>query len=155
MRRAGAAVVLAGVLALAGCGAGIPTDPDGTLSRAAGGELRVGYAVEPGLVDGPGEGDPSGPVVDVVREYAASIDADIAWTAASEESLVTDLEEGAIDVAIGGFTDQTPWSDRASVTRGFFPGAERSGPKSAILVPLGENALLTSIETHLDGEGLT
>lgn len=143
--------LLAATLVATGCGAQIPADPDGTLDRVTGGELRVGAAVERGLVEVDG-GEPSGPLVDLVEDFADSVDAEPEWTIASEETLVTELEEGRLDLAVGGFTDQSPWIDRAGVTRGYpgIPGAE--GRSLVLLVPLGENAMLTELETFLDQE---
>ena len=136
---------------LTGCGVSIPADPDGTLASVRGGVLRVGVSAEPGLTE-IGGGTPSGPLVEVTESFAASIDASISWTTGSEESLVRLLEEGRLDLAIGGFTDATPWSDRAGVTRGY-PGVTGSdGRAIVVLVPLGENALLSELERFLDAE---
>ncbi len=70
----------------------------------------------------------------------------------SEESLVDGLESGALDLAVGGMTDPTPWSDRVSVTRGFtgIPGAEDT--PVVFLLPMGENATQSALERYLDEE---
>ncbi|MGV9768061.1 hypothetical protein ACWDR7_01020 [Microbacterium sp. NPDC003461] len=145
------AALLAAALSLPACGLSIPADPDGTLDRVSGGTLRAGASADPGLVEVRG-GEPEGPLVDLVEEFADRIDADAEWTVASEESLVTGLEEGRLDLAVGGFTDATPWSDRGGLTRGYpgIPGAD--GRPIAVLVPLGENAMLAELEAFLDEE---
>lgn len=151
-RRASAAVIAVfAMLLVAGCGITVPTDPNGTLDSVTGSTLHAGASPEAGLVDTDGE-QPQGPLVELVEDFAASIDARVEWTVAAEESLVRELEAGDLDLAVGGFTDQTPWSDRAGVTRGYsnIPGADDR--KLVFLVPLGENAFLSSLETFLDEE---
>jgi ABC-type amino acid transport substrate-binding protein len=147
----GAAVAAAVVAVLAGCGLTIPTDPDGTLERAQGAVLRVGVTDEPGLIDVV-DGRARGPLADLVVDFADSLDAEVAWTSASEESLVVDLEEGRLDLVVGGMTAETPWVDRVGVTRGY-PGIPGSEDRQIVLfVPLGENAFLSRLETFLDDE---
>ncbi|OCG73477.1 transporter substrate-binding domain-containing protein [Microbacterium sediminis] len=150
-RRLAAGALLATALLATGCGVQVPTDPDGTLDRITGGELRVGATAEPGLVEVT-DGEPTGPLVDLVEDFAETIDAEPEWSVASEETLVTELEEGRLDLAVGGFTDQSPWVDRAGVTRGYpgIPGAD--GRSLVMLVPLGENAMLAELEAFLDEE---
>ncbi|MCT1364740.1 MULTISPECIES: hypothetical protein [Microbacterium] len=150
-RMVGALVGLIVAAALSGCGATVPADPDGTLDRVTGGELRVGTSPDPGLVETDG-GRPHGPVVALVDGFAASLDAHVTWTVATEESLVGMLETGDLDLVAGGLTPDTPWIDKAGVTRGY-PGIEGAGGRELVmLVPLGENAFLSALETYLDGE---
>ncbi|MGP6170594.1 hypothetical protein ACTU6U_02620 [Microbacterium sp. A196] len=147
----GILLALAMTAALTGCGITVPTDPDGTLQTVSGGELRVGVAPDEGLVD-VSTAAPTGPLVDLIDEFAASLDADVRWTIGSEEELVVKAEEGDLDLVVGGFTDQTPWVNRVGVTRGY-TGIEGSGGRSTVMfVPLGENAFLSSLEEFLDAE---
>lgn len=143
------------VIGLAGCGGmTIPADPDGTLQAVSGGELRVGVSPDPGLVTdrGPDGGTPTGILPDLIEGFADSIDAEIEWTEGSEETLVGMLEGGDLDLVAGGFTSDTPWIDKAGVTRGYpeIKGAE--GREIVLLVPLGENAFLSAVERYLDQE---
>lgn len=82
-----ALVSLLAVALLAGCGLTIPTDPDGTLDRISGGELRVGFSPDPGLVEGETEGaekgEPTGSLPDLVTGFAEEIDAEVEWTEGS------------------------------------------------------------------------
>jgi ABC-type amino acid transport substrate-binding protein len=136
---------------LCGCGIHIPADPDGTLAAVRGGELRVGTSPDDDLVRIV-DGEPTGPVVDLVNGFAADLGARTDWTVASEESLVRDLEAGEIDLVAGGITSDTPWVDDAGVTRGY-PGIPGSNGRDLVmLVPLGENAFLAALETYLDAE---
>src|SRR5918993_2501599 len=95
-------IVLIAALALAGCE--YPRDPDGTLDRVEGGTLRVGFVVNEPWVQLPGD-EPTGIEPDLLRGLARELDARIDWTEGSEEELVGALEEGQLDIVIGGITD--------------------------------------------------
>lgn len=136
---------------LAGCGMSIPADPDGTLDRVSGGELRIGASPDPGLVDVESS-TPTGPLPDLAEKFAATLDAEPEWTVGSEETLVGMLEAGDLDLVIGGFTEKTPWIDKAGITRGYSGIEGADGRKIVMLVPLGENAFLTDLERFLDKE---
>jgi len=144
-----AALLLA--TALSGCGISIPTDPEGTLEKVTGGELRIGASPDRGLVD-VDAATPTGPLADLADEFAATLDASPEWTIGSEETLVGMLEAGDLDLVVGGFTEKTPWIDKAGITRGYsgIPGTD--GRKIVMLVPLGENAFLSDLERFLDKE---
>ncbi|MEV7631688.1 hypothetical protein AB0N64_04665 [Microbacterium sp. NPDC089318] len=147
------ASITAAVLAatLTGCGMSIPTDPDGTLEKVTGGELRIGASPDSGLVDVDAS-TPSGPLPDLADRFAASLDAEPEWTVGSEETLVGMLEAGDLDLVIGGFTEKTPWIDKAGITRGYSGITGADGRKIVLLVPLGENAFLSDLERFLDKE---
>ncbi|MHC2998281.1 hypothetical protein OB08_03140 [Microbacterium sp. HJ5] len=151
MRTALAAIVVGCAAVLVGCGLQIPTDPDGSLDRITGGELRVGASPSGELVVVDG-GDVDGPLADLVEGFAQERGATVEWTVDSEEDLVDDLEKGELDLAIGGMTAATPWSARVSVTRGYPGIAESRGADVAVLLPLGENALQSALEAYLDRE---
>jgi ABC-type amino acid transport substrate-binding protein len=150
-RLRGALLALVVSAALAGCGVSVPVDPDGTLQAVSGSELKVGVSPDHGLADISGD-MPSGPLIDLVDQFADSLDAEVDWTTGSEETLVVMLEEGDLDLVVGGLTDQTPWVDRVGVTRGYreIDGAEDRA--LVMFVPLGENAFLTKLEGFLDRE---
>ncbi len=151
---AGLAVAAAALVALTGCGDGaptFPTDPDGTLERVRGGELRAGLSPhEPWTTLGP-DGAPGGVEVALVEDFAASLGADVTWTTGGEEALVADLEEGRLDVVVGGFTASTPWTSKAAVTVAYTTVTDEHGkPEGHIaLAPMGENAFLVALERHL------
>lgn len=137
-------------LFVAGCGVTVPTDPQGTLDRVRDGELRAGATASGHLVTVTA-GGVGGSLATLVEGFAESIDARVTWTVGSEEDLVTALESGEIDLAIGGMTEATPWSDRVAVTRAFDGVAGAEHPV-VLLVPLGENAWQSAIERYLDEE---
>lgn len=137
--------------ALAGCGLTIPTDPDGTLDAVTGGDLRIGTSPDGELVE-IADGTPSGSIVDLVDDFADSIHAEPDWTVASEETLVTMLEAGDLDLIAGGITAETPWVEKAGVSRGYTGIDGADGREIVMLVPLGENAFLSALERFLDEE---
>jgi ABC-type amino acid transport substrate-binding protein len=137
------------LVTVTGCGLQVPADPSGTLDAVRGGTLRAGVSPNGGYVD-VGTSPPTGSDVRAIEDFAESLDAEVAWTVGSEEALVRGLESGELDLVAGGITDQTPWIEQAGVTR---PYREvRDGDttrKLVMLVPLGENAFLTALETFL------
>lgn len=143
-------IVLIASISLSACGVGIPDDPDGTLDRVrAAAVLRAG-ASPAGDALTVMDATPSGPLVDLVERFAASEGADVEWTVGGEEELVAELEAGELDLVTGDFSEQTPWSDRASVTRGI-RGVDGLGDVSVvILLPLGENAMQAAVEAFVD-----
>lgn len=152
LRAGTTAALLAAALTLTSCtSSGYPADPDGTFDRAAGGTLSVGLSHHPPYVDASGA-EPRGSEVDLVRQFARQIGAEPEWTVTGEESLMTGLEAGDLDLVAGGLTDQSPWSSRAALTRSY---AEATGPDGSsvhlvLAVPLGENQMLAELERFLD-----
>ena len=145
----GACLAALAAAGLAGCG--IPVDPDGSLERITGHELRVGASPTSELVVVSGA-DVEGPLPELIEGFAEQHDAAVVWSVDSEEDLVQDLVDGRIDLAIGGMTAATPWSTQVSVTRGYprIPGSH--GADVAVLLPLGENGMQAALETYLDEE---
>ncbi|MGK3953531.1 transporter substrate-binding domain-containing protein [Microbacterium sp. I2] len=145
-----AATVLA-LAALTGCGVTVPADPDGTLDRVRGGELRAGASASGQLVT-VDQDHVDGSLAELIEGLADSLDARVEWVVGSEEELVEGLENGELDIAVGGMTDRSPWVERVGVTRAYasIPGA---GDRSVVmLVPMGENAWLATVEGYLDDE---
>lgn len=135
---------------LAGCGLRIPSDPDGTLDRVTDGTLRVGVSPNGEFTQVDGD-EVSGTEAELVERFAAELHADVAWTVGSEESLIRELDRGGLDLLIAGFTDTTPWSEDAGMTRPYAEFTDQDGArhKLVMLVPLGENAFLSELETFL------
>jgi polar amino acid transport system substrate-binding protein len=149
-------VLAAGVaLLLSGCGLTIPTDPDGTLDRVrSGGTLRVGASPRPGWVELQGKHAPSGREPQLVEGFAEHLDAEVEWTVAGEEHLVTMLEDGELDLAVGGFTDANAWMDKVGLTRSYAEvDVDGTTEAHVMMVPMGENALQSELERWLDDHG--
>ncbi len=139
------------VVLLAGCGSGFPRDPEGTLERVRGGELRAGVVESPPWTEVPDSGRPSGIEVDLVEDFARRLDAEVVWVSGSESHLIRSLESGELDVVAAGLTETAPWEKHAALTR---PHAEIATPdgrteKMVLATRLGENGFLTELETFL------
>lgn len=102
------------VLLLGGCQ--YPRDVDGTLERVRGGELRVGLVPnEPWVtLDG---AEPGGVEVDLVREFARTVDARVRWVRGAESELIAALRGGQLDVVIGGLTRASAHAKEVTMTR--------------------------------------
>lgn len=149
-----AALLLVSALLLSGCGLSIPTDPDGTLDHVrSSGVLRVGASPRPDWVE-LGDGPPGGREPDLVSAFAEDNGAEVEWTVAGEEEIVSLLEEGEIDLAVGGFTDANAWVDKVGLTRPYVEvDAGGSTEAHVMMVPMGENALQSELERWLDEHG--
>jgi polar amino acid transport system substrate-binding protein len=140
---------------LAACGVSIPTDPEGTLERVAGGTLRVGVSPNAPWTEITGDDQPAGDEVGLVEEFAATLPAEISWTIGGEEALIKRLEIGELDLVIGGLTADTPWEEHVAITK---PYGEATGPdgkriKLVMAAPPGENAYLLRLEKFLLSRG--
>ena len=147
---AASAVLLVGTLA--GCSGHYPADPDGTLDRVTGGALRVGVSVNPPWTLADGDGMVSGSEVDLIDRFAAELDARPVYTVAGESELIKRLEAGTLDLIVGGLTDDSPWADKAALTRPYTEayGIDGEREKHVMAAPLGENAFLAMLERFLD-----
>jgi ABC-type amino acid transport substrate-binding protein len=150
----GATAVAAVVLT--GCGMTVPADPDGTLERVEGGVMRVGATENAPWVEVADNGDPSGTEPTLVLEFAEQLDAEVEWTVGSEATLAEMLEAGELDLVIGGFHEDTPWTEFAAATRPYVEAGHPDGTtKQVMLAPLGENAFLVALERFLDEEAVS
>lgn len=148
--------LLTSVLLLTGCGVQIPADPDGTLDTVRrSGELTVGVSPNPPFTTLPEspDGPPGGPEVDLVTGFAESLGAEPVWVVGGEEELVRQLEEGEIQVLVGGLTAKNPHLTSTGMTRPYVTTPEHGEQvKHVMAVVPGENALLSALERYLDGE---
>lgn len=141
-------------LALTGCAGHYPADPHETLERITGGELRVGVSHhEPFVsVEGPA---PSGREVELVEDYARTVNAQVQWTVGGEEELVDRLEHGRLDMMIGGLTNKSPWQKKVGLTRPYTQTTDAFGQrqKQVMAVRMGENAFLLDLDEFLQSRG--
>ncbi|MDQ3964368.1 MAG: transporter substrate-binding domain-containing protein [Actinomycetota bacterium] len=95
----------------------LPRDPEGTLQRVRGGTIRIGVAEHDPWVVLDESGEPTGGVeVDLVEEFAASIDADIEWFDGQSEELIGSLHTRSLDLVIAGLNSKSPFSKDATFT---------------------------------------
>ncbi len=135
---------------LVGCGIQMPADPEGTTERVEGGTVRVGVTANPPWVDVDGSGEPGGTEPALVSGFAEQLDAELDWSVGSEAQLMQALERGELDLVIGGFHDDTPWTEKAAVTRPYTESTTAEGTaKHVMIVRMGENRFLTTLETFL------
>jgi polar amino acid transport system substrate-binding protein len=141
-------LVACAAVMVASCG--LPLDTSGTLDRATGGTLRVGMSADEPWTAVTQSGR-DGIEVRLLQEFAAGIAAQIEWQDGGEESLMQLLDSGELDVVIGGFTANSPWSDKAALTLPYVvsPSEDGSEEQHVMAVALGENALLVAIEQFL------
>ena len=126
-----AALACALALSIAAC-SDFPRDPEGTLERARGGELRVGVAQ--GVT--PAEQE-------VVARLAASLEARVAWELGGAPDLLGRLERRELDIVIAGLEPKTPWKGRVALSR---PLRDGEGRERVVATSPGENALLVAVE---------
>lgn len=140
----------AGTLLIGGCGA-YPKDAAGSFEQAEGGTLVVGVSPhEPWTSVAPATGDVSGSEVELVRGFADEIGADVDWRVGAESELAEWLDGGDIDVVIGGFQANSPWTEEIAFTRPY-EEVEADGVtrKMVMGVRRGENRMLVELERYL------
>ncbi len=137
------------VVVLAACDR-YPRDPEDTLQRVQGHELRIGIAPDPPLVElDPGQ-PPRGPQIALLQRWADTLDARIVWVEGAHDDLLKDLEAFRLHAVVGGLTPETPWKDRVGLTRPFYLRDSHGGLRDRVLaVPPGENAWLMRFETFV------
>jgi polar amino acid transport system substrate-binding protein len=129
--------LVAGVV-LAGCQ--IPQDPYDTLERVRGGTLRVGVSQHDPWVklDSP---EPGGVEPELLRRFAAGLDARIQWTEGSEAELIDALRERQLDVVVAGLHAKLEWKKEVAFTQRYYVD------QAVIAVPPG-------MDVRFDLEGL-
>ena len=97
----------------------------------------------------------SGTEVELLEGYATTIDAEIRWVPAGENTLAAQMRNGDLDLVIGGLAADVPWTSQIALTR---PYTTAEGPDGAQVdlvmgVRPGENALLVDLERYLAEQG--
>lgn len=144
--------VIAILLVAAACD--IPRDPRNTLAEAVNDTLHVGVTEARPWVIRTG-GEPTGVEPALVRAFARAIDAELEWDWGPAAEHMEALSRFELDVAIGGFTRDTPWRSHVGLTAPYHT-TRTTGPvprneHHVMAVPPGENRLLMALENALHG----
>jgi polar amino acid transport system substrate-binding protein len=175
MKALAVALVLAALIAFGGCQ--YPRDPEGTLDRVEGGTMRVGVIEDPPWVDLSGR-EPAGVEPELVRRFAATIDAEIEWVEGTESDLAEALAGFQLDLIIGGLDRGWPYGTELTMTRPYLdtevqigvpPGTElpdelggeeiwveRNSEAAALLKQEEEDAIMVPFDqlSEVDGPAL-
>jgi polar amino acid transport system substrate-binding protein len=102
-------------VALAGCE--YPRDPEETLDRVEGGTMYVGVIEEEPWVKLDRGKEPGGVEPELIRQFAAELDAEIEWVDGSEAELVEAMRGFQLDLIIGGLTRSSRYRNEVALTR--------------------------------------
>ena len=108
-------VCFAVLLSLSSSACGLPRDPEVTLDRVSGGTLRVGISEHDPWVLLTEDG-PAGVEVEIVKRFAAEIDAEIEWIEGEVHELAGALHMREIDLLIAGLTSSSTISSEGALT---------------------------------------
>ncbi len=111
----------------------------------------MGVSHQPPWADVTEDRAPTGIEVELVRDFADSIEADVEWVVGGEGHLIALLERAELDLVIGGITDSSPWGSQAALTTVYTEALGPDGkPQGHVMaVPLGENAFMVAVERFL------
>jgi len=111
-----------------------PKDPEDTLKRVQQDRtLRVGYThAEPWVV--PSGAQPQGIEPALVRAFARSLGARVAWVAGTEQHLYQALKQHELDLLIAGTTDESPWKEQVGLTRSYLETSVYVGNAPGVVV---------------------
>ena len=134
------------LLILTACG--MPRDIEHTADDVEDrGYVRAGAvarAADPSSLDG---GSPAGYEADVVTGYAESLGVEVRWEVGSESELMTALEEGELDIVVGGIESSSPWSKNVALSAPI----SRQGDRDVVAaVRQGENSWLLGFERYVE-----
>lgn len=131
------------LLSVSGCD-DYPKDVEGTTSRV----LRA-HSVRAGIV----EGIDRGKAQDITKRIGDKADADVDAKSGPAAILLRDLEHGALDVVIGKFAENSPWSKRVTVASS--PSSKEGSSDELRVRPVlrkGENRWYMFIEGAMKGD---
>ena len=114
-RCAAIVTVVAVAAALTGCQ--YPRDVEDTLDRVESGTIRVGVSHNDPWVDLESGEHPLGVEPEIIRRFAARLDAEVHWVRGESEELIEALGTGQLDVVIAGLTRTSEHRRKAALTR--------------------------------------
>ncbi|WP_114779588.1 transporter substrate-binding domain-containing protein [Botryobacter ruber] len=126
------------------CG-NFPKDPENTLENVTNGTLLVGYSENPPWVVA-SDSVPTGIEPELIKAFATTINAKVAWQNDTEQNLFEDLEKKKIHLVIAGITKSNPWKKKVGLTRVY---VQQGKKKHVIAAIRGENAFIVHLERFL------
>lgn len=136
------AIVATMLLLLAGCG-GLPWDADGTLDR-----VRRTQVLRAGIISG-GTNEPGVTQRRFLELMAEDTGSRIEVVRGSAEELLPRIEKGELDIVIGHFAGDTPWTTRVTIMpTAKQMGAREGGSAPAAAVKNGENGWIALVYEH-------
>jgi membrane-bound lytic murein transglycosylase MltF len=120
----------------------LPRDQSGTVKRVvSSGELRVGLVENPPFVIRTAD-EPKGVEVEIIKNFAQSMNARPVWNWGSEEQLMPALENYKLDLIAAGVVADTPWKNRVGLTSPYTQ-------QQVIATPPGENQMIKRLDEFL------
>ena len=132
--------LLAATVALGACQ--FPRDVEGTLDRVSGGVMHVGISESDPWVRTGGR-EPGGVEVELLKRFAATIDARIEWVEGSESDLMEALHGRKLDVVVAGLTRRSEWQRVAALTRPYLT--------TKVVIAAPDEALADELSEDLEG----
>lgn len=134
----------------------VPRDPEGTLSDARGGTIRVGIVDQRPWATFDGH-EAHGVEAELVRQLAAELGAQVEWVPGGESTLLEQLKRLELDLVIGGFVASSPWARHVGTTIPHATTYEHNTTRKHVFAtPPGENGWTHRLDRFLyahRGEG--
>lgn len=113
-----------------------------------GGTIRVGISKSSPWVEE--DSPPSGIEIELVKDFAQTVGATIAWEHDTEATLFRKLEHWELDLVLCGMRKDNPWGKHVGMTRPYITvWREREKEAHVWAVPPGENEWLMHVERFL------
>jgi DNA-binding transcriptional LysR family regulator len=134
-----ASVLTAG---LAAC-SDIPKDTEGSLQQ-----IRASKSFRVGLIAG--SGDEEGRGRRLIQAVAAEAGAAPELSSGAAEHLLTQLEEGKLDLVVGTMAKKSPWATKVHASKPLSPAAEKEPVSLVALARNGENAWISLLHRQVE-----
>lgn len=127
---------------LAAC-SDIPKDTEGSLKR-----IREEKSFRVGLIAGSDDGEGRGRRL--IEGLAAGAGATPRITTGAAEHLLTQLEEGEIDLVVGTMATKSPWATKVHASKPLSAAAEKDSVSLVALARNGENAWISLLYRQVE-----
>lgn len=129
---------------LAGACSDIPKDTEGSLQM-----IRERGAFRVGLIAG--SKDEAGRARQLIDAVAADAGARPQISSGAAEQLLTELEEGELDLVVGTMAAKSPWALKVHALSPLDPAAKKEPVQLLALARNGENAWVTLLHHKVEG----